>query len=331
MISAEGIPVVPLGMGLGRPTLKGLATFYHLLKQESIDIVQTWLYHADLLGFLVGRFAEVKRIVWGIRCSDMHLRKYRPMTALTVRLCGVLSPLVDAIIVNSSVGRRIHENRGYQTERMVLIPNGFQIDRFKPDASAGSWLRQHLGLSEDTFLIGMVARFDLMKDHATFLKAASILSREEKNVHFILVGKGMDPENPQLARLMDAHLKARVHLLGLRHDIPRIMAGLDIASSSSAFGEGFSNTIGEAMACGIPCVVTKVGDSPFVVGNTGIVVPPVNPEKLAEGWRRILHMDREERKRLGRDARSRIVEEYDLDQIVERFQELYERLMPGKG
>ena len=200
-ILAAGIPVITLDMLLGQPTLGGLGKLYQILKQESVDIIQTWLYHADLLGFIVGRMAGVKRVIWGIRCSDMHLRKYRPLTALTVRLNGALSSLVDAIVVNSKEGKRIHKKRGYHTERMVLIPNGFDTEQFMPDESAKAWLMDLLGLSQDVIFVGLVARFDPMKDQSTFFKAASILAKQDDRAHFILVGRGMVSHNRELIPL----------------------------------------------------------------------------------------------------------------------------------
>jgi glycosyltransferase involved in cell wall biosynthesis len=323
-IAASGIPVFPLGMGRGRPTIGGLAKLYHLLRQECVDIVQTWLYHADLLGLVVGRIAEVGKVIWGIRCSDMHLRKYRPLTALTVRLCGALSPLVNAIVVNSHEGKRIHRKRGYHTERMFIIPNGFDTERYRPDPSLKDRLRNELGLSKDAVLIGLVARFDPMKDHATFFKAAANLCQRNEHVHFVLAGRGMEPGNGESASLIDPLLQSRVHLLGLREDIPELMAGLDIASSSSAFGEGFSNTIGEAMSCGVPCVVTDVGDSARIIGDTGLVVPPGDPAALADAWLDMINAGKEERKARGEKARSRIVENFELGKIVKRFEKFYQ-------
>ena len=330
-IMADGIPVFDLGMAFGRPNLKGLNKFFHFLKRESIDIVQTWLYHADLLGLLIGRAAGIKRIVWGIRCSNMHLRNYRPLTALTVKIAGGLSFLADGIVVNSTEGRKVHERRGYHTERMILIPNGFDAERFHPDVTARRWLLSQLSLQENVTLLGLVARFDPMKDHKNFLKAVSLLAARDGSVHFVMVGRGVNHNNRKLIPLLDDYrLKGRVHLLGLRHDIPRIVAALDIATSSSAFGEGFSNTIGEAMSCGIPCVVTDVGDSAQIVGDTGQVVPPRDPEAMARAWERLLKMGRDGRRELGERARSRIVENYEIGQVVKRFEAFYQMIAEKK-
>ena len=327
-IVEKGIPVIDLGMALGRPNLRGIAKLFHFLKHESVDIVQTWLYHADLLGLIVGRMAGVERIIWGIRCSNMHLRNYRPLTALTVRIGGLMSPLADAIVVNSEEGKEVHRRRGYYTERMVLIPNGFDTTIFYPDESARDFLLKELSLSKPVALIGLVARFDPMKDQRTFLKAASMLAEKEESAHFVMVGRGIDYDNKELISLLNNKvLNGRVHLLGLRQDIPRIVAGLDVATSSSAFGEGFSNTIGEAMACGVPCVVTDVGDSERIVGDTGFVVPKRDPEAMASALGQLLKMGRDGRKAMGGKARLRIVENYEIGKVVGRFEEFYKKLI----
>ncbi|MBW2017496.1 MAG: glycosyltransferase, partial [Deltaproteobacteria bacterium] len=195
------------------------------------------------------------------------------------------------------------------------------VDRFRPDASSRDWLLKELGIPPQSVLIGMVARYDPMKDHAGFLQAAARMAGMLPSVHFVLVGKGVQDDNPGITCMLDEEsLKGRVHLLGLRQDIPRIMAGLDIAVSSSAFGEGFSNTIGEAMCCGVPCIVTDVGDSGRIVGETGIVVRPRDPEALAGAMLRLVMSGREARKSLGEKARERILRNFELTSVVNRFE-----------
>ena len=326
-IETEGIPVIALQMTPGRPTLKGFVDFHHFLRRESIDIVQTWLYHSDLFGLITGKLAGVGRIVWGIRCSDMHFDLYGPLTFLTAQLGRILSSLPDGIIVNSVTGKEAHRRLGYRTRRMVLIPNGVDTELFRPDKSAHGWLLHFLGLPPDASLIGLVARFDPMKDHVNFLRAASLVCRLDPSVHFVMVGKDIIAENQTLAPFLNGCLKGRVHLLGPRTDIPRVTSALDIASSSSAFGEGFSNTISEAMSCGVPCVVTDVGDSGRIVGDTGVVVAPEDAEALSQGWLKLLRMDSNQRRQLGGRARRRIVENFEIGKTVKRFEQFYQEIM----
>ncbi len=330
-IAAAGFPVIRLGMKPGMPSMSGARKLHRLLRTERVDILQTWLYHADLLGMIVGKISPVERIIWGLRCSDMEMRHYRPLTAVTLRACSLLSSWADAIIVNSEAGKKFHSLLGYPRAKMVTIPNGFDTDLFRPAPEARTWLRRELGIGKEAFLIGLVARFDPMKDHANFLRAAALLKSEE-DVHYVLVGKGVDPRNRELAGNVSAQLQERVHLLGQREDISKIAPALDIATSSSAYGEGFSNTIGEAMACGVPCVATDVGDSARIVGDTGMVVPPRDPGALAGAWVSLLKMGQAGRKKLGARARARIVENYRIEKVVRQFEEFYERIigMPGE-
>ena len=325
-LASEGVPVLELGMRLGRPAPGGLLKLCRLLRKPDPDVLQTWIYHADLLGFFAGKVSAVKRIVWGIRCSDMDLRNYSPLTALTVWSNARLSCFPDAILVNSEEGKQVHEKRGYSARRMRVIPNGFDIERFRPDETAREWLLAELGLTHQAKLIGFVARFDPMKDHKTFFRAASALAAKEDSVHFILAGDGMVVSNAQVSVLVKPKLLDKVHLLGRREDIPRLLAAMDIATSASAYGEGFSNAVGEAMACGVPCAVMDVGDAGWIVGDTGMVVPPGSPELLADAWKRLLDMDLEQRKRLGERARARVAENFEINKLVRRFEDFYRGL-----
>lgn len=322
-IAKAGFPVFELGMTRGIPNAGGAWRLYRFLKREKPHILQTWLYHADLLGVVIGRMAAVRRIVWSIRCSDMDLGNYRLLTTITLKICARLSAWADAIIVNSEQGKRVHEAMGYKPERMVFIPNGFDAALFHADPGAKARLLSELRLGTGAFLIGQVARFDLMKDHANFLRAASLL-KSLKNVHFVLAGEGIVQSNAELVKHLDPDLHNRVHLLGPREDIPSITPGFDIATSSSAYGEGFSNSIGEAMACGVPCVVTDVGDSAAIVGDTGMVVPPRDPGALAGAWLSLLEIGDEKRKALGERARNRVLEKYRIERVVRRFEKFYE-------
>lgn len=330
-LASEGIPVLQLGMRLGRPNPSGLLKLCRLLRRQAPDVLQTWLYHADLLGFIAGKASSVKRIVWGIRCSDMDLRNYSPLTALTVWLSAKVSSLPDAIVVNSEKGKQVHEKRGYSPRRMSVIPNGFDIERFRPDETAREWLLTQLGLSSETRLIGFVARFDPMKDHETFFRAASVLAAKEDSAHFVLAGDGMVSSNAEVSVLMDPKIRDKVHLLGRREDIPRLLAALDIATSASAYGEGFSNAVGEAMACSVPCVVTDVGDAAQIVDGTGEVVPPRSPELLCEAWKRLLDMGLEERRRLGAQARARVTDNFEIGHVVRRFEDFYRGLLKAEA
>jgi len=252
---------------------------------------------------------------------------YSRLSAVLLRALARLSGWPDVVVANSKVGKAFHESLGYHPRRWAVIPNGFDVKRYRPDREARVRVRRELGCDPDTPLIGLIARYDPMKDHATFLRAASLLLRRQARARFALAGRGAEAENAVLAKTIKAlGLGSAVHLLGERSDIPKIMAALDLLSMSSAFGEGSPNVVGEAMACGVPCVVTDVGDAARIVGETGKVVPPRSPEALADAWLALLALSADERARLGVAARRRIETSFALSEIVVQYEDLSEGL-----
>jgi glycosyltransferase involved in cell wall biosynthesis len=332
-----GVPVRALGMRRRISDVRAVWRLARLMRQERPEVLQTWLYHADLVGLIAGKLAGIRAIVWNVRCSDVDMRQYSWSSGLTRRLLSALSAAPAAVIVNSERGREVHERIGYRPRRWVTIPNGVDLVRFRPDPDARVRLRKELGLPLSTRLIGMVARYDPMKDHATFLRAAAEFLRNgaaggQADVHFVLVGRRVTWENPRLRALADGlGLRAHLHLLGERGDVECVLPGLDLASLSSLFGEGWPNVVGEAMACGVPCVVTDVGDAGAIVGETGRVVPPGHPEALARAWAELLACPEEQRRALGAAARERIAACFSLEQVVNQYEALWEQLAAGSG
>ncbi len=324
-LKAAGVSVLSLGMRPGWPGPLGFLRLVFLLRRLRPHVVQTYLYHADLVGFLAARAAGVPAIFWNVRQSSMEFSRYGRTTGLTARLCARLSPRVDRILVNSRAGLAAHALLGYDPERMVVIPNGFELSRFRPHPPSSGEVRQELGLGPRARLVGMLARFDPQKDHETFLHAAGLLQARHPDAFFLLAGKGVTPDNPAFARLVAAAPvdPERLRLLGERPDPPRLLAALEVYVSSSAFGEGFANAIGEAMACGVPCVVTDVGDSADIVGDTGLVVPPRRPQGLAHALDAALSWPEVSRAARGVAARARIRENFDIDRIAAQVESLY--------
>jgi len=213
---------------------------------------------------------------------------------------------------------------GYNAGKMLVIPNGFDLSSFKPEDGARCSLRKELGLQQVAILIGFVARFDPQKDHSNFIQAARLLLARLPNVHFVLCGDGINRDNLQLsAWLTEAGVEDRFHLLGRRDDVPHVTAALDIATCTSAYGEAFPNVLGEAMACCVPCVATDVGDSARILADEGRVVPPRDPQRLAEALNWMVQLGAEGRRQLGVKARRRICENFDLSVIRDRYEALY--------
>lgn len=322
-IRRHGVPVHTLGMERGRVNAHALVRFLRLLRREKPSIVQTWLYHADLLGLLAIPVLRVP-VVWNIR-SAWH----QGIKNAVPRLCARLSRLPAAIVVNSHAGQAVHRELGYRPRRWRLIGNGFDLDVFRPDDAARAALRAELGLTADTMLVGLIGRWDPHKDHATFLTAAARLPRQFSGVHFILAGEGLTSDNAALRTLIsDLQLTKCVHLLGPRDDIPSVTAALDVASCTSV-AEAFPNVVGEAMAAGVPCVATDVGDAATLVGDSALVVAARDPQALTAAWARLLSIDGEARRRLGMVARERIQANYSRHAVVQQYEKLYRDLLVG--
>lgn len=223
-IAACGVPLLTLDMRHGRPTLDGMKRFRRICNDLRPAVVQGWMYHANLLSLLAPRRRGIA-VVWSLHAADINVADYRLLTRLVRRTGAVLSRCPDAIVVNSPVTQSDHERLGYRPRRWIMIPNGFDVSRFRPDPDARASIRQELRLSDSTPLIGLIARFDPMKDHATFLDAAKLAVDRHVRAHFVLAGQGTSPENSDLMSMIAQRgLEARVHVLGFRADIPRITA-----------------------------------------------------------------------------------------------------------
>ena len=324
-LEASGIAVRAVNMSRALPSPLSLFRLSSVLRKWRPDVVQTWLYHGDLMGGLAAKLAGRRRVVWNVRHSNLDPRHDRRSTIWCARACAALSGRLPSVIVcNSDAAASIHVGLGYDGDRMQIIPNGVDVETFRPDASARSDVREELGVPGDGFLIGLVGRFHPQKDHRAFVGAAGRLASLDKRARFVLCGENVTRDNPVLASWIEATgYEDRFHLLGVRSDVPRITAALDVSTSSSSHGESFSNVIVEAMACGVPCVVTDVGDSRSIVDDTGIAVPPGSPAALVEAWRSLLGMSESRRSSMGAAARRRAAEEYSIETMVARFGELY--------
>lgn len=323
-IEAAGVPVHSLG--ISRSALNPLAIFRlrALLERMRPDILQTWLYHADLLG-IVGRTLSSKPIfVWNIRCTDPEIDSASFTAKATRRILTSVSTLPDCVIANSESGRDLHQRLGYRPPRWEVIPNGFDIGRFRPNPAYRREVRCELGIGQDAFLIGLAAGFRPMKDHPTFVRAAARFGAARPQARFLLVGKGMTPDNSAITALLREHgIADRFVLAGERADMERLFPALDLAVLTSNSGEGFPNVFGEAMACGVPCIGTDVGDIGRIVADTGLVLPPRDPSAFAAGFENLWRLGAEARQDLGRAARERIARLYSLSAIVRKYEELY--------
>lgn len=325
-----GCPVLCLGMPRGRLTARGLVALYRHLKRQQPDVVQTWMYHANMVGGLIARMAGIHNIVWGIRQSNLDRDKNSRLTLAVIRISAWFSGCVPArIICCSNHAIQLHASIGFCSGKMTLIHNGFDLNQFDRNRDTRDKTRRRLHLDGNTPVIGMVARFDPLKDHQNLIAALQIVRERGGSFICLLVGAGMTPANKQMKTLLEqAGLKDCVRLLGPLDDVAAIMNALDLHVLSSA-GESFPNVLAEAMACGTPCVTTAVGDAALIVGDQGWTVPPRCAPALANAILAALAERAsqpcrwQQRQTTGRD---RIVQRYALDRMTDAYRNLWSEL-----
>ena len=327
-IQSIGVAVDSLNMRRGMPSFSALRQLRKIVWRYRPDLIQGWMYHGNLAASVAGWFCRNNPpVVWNVRQSLYDLKHERSLTRWVIRANARLSACADAIIYNSRTSARQHEEFGFDASRTFIIPNGFDTEVFRPDENARAGVKRELGVADDTILIGLIGRYHPMKDHRNFLNAAALLGKDFPDVSFLLAGREVDAGNPALgAMIAEMELSGRVFLLGERKDIPQLNAALDIASSSS-WGEGFANVVGEAMSCGVPCVVTDVGDSAWIIGDTGRVVVARDPGALALAWRDLIALGHYGRQALGGRARQRVIENFSLGAVAQQYEDLYESLI----
>ncbi|MBI3894238.1 MAG: glycosyltransferase [Candidatus Wallbacteria bacterium] len=320
-----GVAVHTVGLEQGRPTPRGAYRLARLLRGLDPDGLQGWMYHgnfaATLASWLLPRRVPV---LWNVRSSLYTLANEKPGTALVIRAGAALSKSTAAIVYCSRVSASQHEAHGFAPGRSVLIPNGFDCEQLRPDPVGRESMRVALGACPDTVLIGHVARWHPMKDHANFARAAGLAARQVPALRFVAVGTGVGETNAEwMTEVRRAGIVDRLHMLGERDDVPKILAGLDLFCSSS-WSEAYPNVVGEAMATGLPCAVTDAGDSAWIVGETGRVVPPRDPEALAGALVELARLTADQRRNLGDLARDRVLREFSLPRASESYHALWE-------
>jgi glycosyltransferase involved in cell wall biosynthesis len=326
-LQALGITVDTLEMKPARLNIISLFRLIRKIKATSPDLVHTWMYHADFIGGLAARMVGIKT-VWSIRHSDLSTAANKRSTLIVVRLCAWLSGwLPRKVLVNSNVARIVHESVGYEAKKMVVIPNGFDLALFIPSSMVRDVVRHELGLNQTVPLVGVIGRYHPQKNQLGFVSAMAQLHAMWPDVHFLLAGQGVDADNNVLvSAIHKAGVAGVCHLLGPRSDVPRLMAALDVLALPSV-GEAFPNVVGEAMACAVPCAVTDVGDSAWIVGETGRVVPAGDMSGLAHAIHDLLKLPAEERAALGTAARERVASLFEIGSVVKQYEAFYESLV----
>ena len=318
-----GIPIYTISTSVY--SLKGLKELYCIFKTIDPEILQSWLYRSDFFSLFLKIFKPKVILCWNIRaykvCNYMKTKK-----CFLIRLLALFSKIPKVIIINSTVSLEYHKKIGYHPRRWKYIPNGFDVPNYDKSQKDLSKFKRKLKIHKDTMIIGMVARFSIEKDHLTFLKACSLIKKMIPDVHYILVARKVEKSNKELSSIIKKlHLEKNVHLLGEREDIHKITSYFDIACSSS-IDEAFPNVIGEAMSSSVPCVVTDVGNSAKLVGDTGLIVEPKNPKQISDACIKLLNKSKNDRQKLGLKARQRIINHFSIHKISSQYDQVYKKL-----
>ena len=326
-VSAD-VSVRCLGRRSRWDVIRLLRTLFLVLAEEKPDVLYAFLPGANLVACLAKlRFPKLK-VTWGVRASNVELGHYDWGAWLSYWLERRFSRWPQLIISNSNAGRRNAVAHGFpDNDRFIVIPNGIDVERFRPDPVLRKAVRSEWGTSPEETLVGIVGRLDPMKDHATFLEAAAKLAQRRQEMRFVSIGTGpLDYATLLRERAFGLGLDQRMTWAGPRSDLPGVYNALDLLVSSSAFGEGFSNALCEAMACGVPCVATDVGDAREILGECGTVVPPRDPDLLAMGILGMIERINLEGADLRARLRQRVVENFEVEALVRRTNEALEAI-----
>ncbi len=325
-IEALGVPVSFAGMGRGTlPTPAVVRNIVLAAKRFAPTHIQGWMYHGNLAASLMAGLVQPRpRLIWNVRQTLYSLRNESRLTAALIRISSLLSRHPDTIIYNSRLSADQHERIGFFPGRRTVIPNGFDLEIFRPDPQARDRMRRELGLRPASIVIGQIARLHPMKGHFVMLKAGARIVERTANAQLLFAGAGMSSDNPELMSALDRFgLRGKVHLLGERSDVSSLLQAIDIAVLPSLWGDAFPNAIGEAMAAGVPCVVSDIGDAGTLVGNCGRVVPPGDVVALSDAICELIDAGPDVLARLAEASRRRIAEHFSLPAIGLQYRQLY--------
>jgi glycosyltransferase involved in cell wall biosynthesis len=321
----EDAAIKVYAINMRKPT--NIFALLNTIKEIKPDLIQSFMYHSDFFAAIASYFLKIP-LAWNIRNSNLDRDKTKLTTILIVKLCAILSKKIPkAIVTCSEIAKEIHINLGYDPKKFIVIPNGFELEKFAPNLEFRKIIREQLKIDQNTKAIALIARFDPLKNHLGFIDAAEIIAREFPRIKFVLAGKNIDENNAIIMQKICAkNLRDNFILLGQRNDINKILAAVDLYVSPS-HGEAFANVIGEAMACAVPCAASDAGDSRIIIGGLGKIAPTGDMNSLANAAIELLNLSETARKKLGEEARERVIANYDIKEVIKQYENFYERLL----
>ena len=324
LFKSRGISVTCLNLQNPINLFPSLIRITLFIKKFKPNIIQGWMYHGNLFSLFASRLIYPKaKVYWGIRQSLYNIKREKFITRIIIRLCSLFSSYADCIIYNSVKSKGQHESFGFNSENGIFIPNGFNIKVWKRSKSISKALRIKYGIKKNNFVIGYVGRFHPMKNIPMMLKALNEILKANKNVLFLIAGENTGRDNQILNDHYNQLPSKQVISLGVRHDIPAIMSCLDLLCLTSSWGEGFSNTIGEAMSSGVPCISTDVGDSSSIIGKTGWVIKPNDIKALKAAINSAIRESSELYQSRSLASIARVSDNYQLKKIIKKYIKIY--------
>jgi glycosyltransferase involved in cell wall biosynthesis len=327
-----GLDVIALNFSSHKLNIKPLIAFLDALRNYQPDILQTWLFHADLAG-AVAHLVEYKTpLVWSVHHATAHMNFFKRSTKIVIQINRILSRWIpERIVCCSPSVYDAHQRMGYPADRMVIIRNGVNCSRFQRNDKQYSALREELGFSPTALLVGYSGRWIPSKGYRILIQAASTLTSQHPDLHFLLWGQGIDSQNEELTTMLkDFSVLGHFSLLGATASAEKFLQGLDIYTSPS-LDEALPMSVAEAMACQVPCVVTDVGDQGKLVGQTGVVIQPDDVQEIVKGIKNIIDLDEPSQRQKGYNARERILNHYSLDTTAEQYSQMYQQLGNATG
>ena len=323
MLKDMGVTVISLEMHNWFSILSVIFKLKKIIQKEKPKIIHTWMYHANLLGGIAALMANNKNIIWSIRRSNL---KYSESisTFFVMKIGALLSNIIPRKIVSvAESGVKNHEKYGYKKNKMIVIPNGFDLIKLKRDLLQRKIIRRKLDIFDDQLIIGSVGRFHDSKDYESLVASAPAVIRKFKNIKYMLIGRDIDSKNFTLMNwIAKTGYSSHFLLLGEINDVAKYMSAMDIFCLSS-ITEGFPNVVGEAMSMALPCVVTDVGGIKKLVGDTAIIVEPSNKQMLSQGLCEMLSHNTVKRNKIGLKGRQKVEEEFPLSLICKKYYDLY--------
>lgn len=325
-----GVKVICLEIKSWSSVFKALLKLKKIIRNERPTIVHTWMYHANIFGGIAAYLAKSQNIIWSIRRSELTINESLS-TFIVMKIGAIFSSIIPKSIVHvAESGLKNHQKYGYKSNNTLVIPNGFDLEKLKYDQIARKKIRNELNLNDNQILIGCVGRFHVSKGYETLISSSANVLKLHKNVKYLLIGRNLDKENSILIEWINkTGFSENFIMVGEKHNIPEYMNAMDVFCLSS-ITEGFPNVLGEAMASGLPCVATCVGDVEKITGDTAILIEPNNNELLSKGLNKILSMDSKKRKIMGSKGRRKIEKEYPINLICEKYYNLYHLILTGE-